>query len=226
MSRSEPPLADPAPRIARARSRLTMVRRLAEIGMMIAEALAADAPRAALASSRRDPLEVFCRLSRAVRLALVLEQRIENGLVALRPKVIAPTVGELEFCLPSPPPPPSNHFRNRVHDRLYLMAYGLTPDEAQARATVLNLETRLLDGAHYDAFLDLPFEAAVRAIGQDLGLDYDRWAAAIAKTEDRERCDDDESPFGSVPDPTDWDPSPEAAAARRRQSAGEAQITR
>jgi len=84
----------PDPRIARAERWLCMLWWLSEIGMWLVEALvrhAAPGASSAKSSGPRmafpfgfDPAEAYERFSRAVRLALTLEAKIEREIAALR----------------------------------------------------------------------------------------------------------------------------------------------
>ena len=81
--------------IARAERRLAMLERLAEIGMALAEEIGARNVNAPYhPEPRHDPARSFAVVSRAVRLTLAFEVRIEAALVALRngetPSVPAP----------------------------------------------------------------------------------------------------------------------------------------
>ena len=71
--------------IAHAERRLAMLERLAEIGMALAEEIGARNVNAPYhPEPRHDPARSFAAVSRAVRLTLALEVRIEAALVALR----------------------------------------------------------------------------------------------------------------------------------------------
>jgi hypothetical protein len=81
-------LADGSPdaSVVLAESRLRMLRRLAEIGMELAERTLNT--ETAAAEKGRDPADSFARLSRAIRLTLILEAKTEAELRDLRAGVV------------------------------------------------------------------------------------------------------------------------------------------
>jgi len=210
-----PTTAEPAATaIARAERRLAMLRRLADLGMQLAEELAGRAVSSSdRAEPKHDPAESFARISRAVRLTLALEARFEQELAALRAgdAAAAPTVD------PYPRPPfddpakkkdhPSAH-RNRIRDNVWDVMNHEVTDIYPAHEILDDLHERLTEGERYDSFLYRPLRESVEAICQDLGLtpDWSRW------TED-----------GFPPDtrnprldwPSMWGPDPERAERRR-----------
>ena len=210
--------ADPAtPEIAQSERRLAMLRRLAELGMQIAEGLARRAVSAADdAEPKHDPAESFARASRAVRLTLALEARFEQELAAL---IAGDKAAEASRAdpLPEPPRDPSRKpnpldrasaHRNRVRDNVWdVMNHEIT-DIFRAQETLDDLHERLTEGDRYDSLLYRPLRESVEAICNDLGIspDWSRW------TED-----------GFSPEtrttrrhwPSFWAPDPVAAKARR-----------
>ena len=204
---TQPPPGDPAPRMARARGRLGLFREAAEICLGHARELKVGAPRAACACARRDPAEVCGRLSRHVRLALIEEGRIENEIAALKPKPVVATVSDLGFDLPPPPPKSPNSFRYTLVDEIYKAVHGMIAGEDNVRGVTRALVADLADGDRYDAFLDLPFEAAARAICKDIGIDWDVWAEAVRRSEEEARAENDANPWNTPPDPADWAPT-------------------
>jgi hypothetical protein len=81
----------PDPAVLRAERRLRLLAELTEIGMELARALRpgapdepADATPDATPAKRRDPAEVFDRLSRAIRLTVALETRTDEALRDLK----------------------------------------------------------------------------------------------------------------------------------------------
>jgi hypothetical protein len=216
-SREPPPAADDdAAPITCAEQRLAMLRRLAELGMQLAEKLAERAVSSPSdAEPKHDPAESFARISRAVRLTLALEAKFEQDLAAPRAAgaSAAPTVD------PHPRPPfddpwglkkrdhPSEH-RNRIRDNVWDVLNHDVSDVHQATELLGDLHERLTDGERYDSFLYRPLRESVEAICNDLGLapDWSRW------TED-----------GFPPDTRNprrdwasfWRPNPERAEERR-----------
>jgi len=186
-------------RIARAEQRLAMLRELAEIGMALTRELARreleGAPEAAadpnptapkpapktVSVPGRDPADAFARLSRAVRLTLVLEAKAEDELDALRD---GGTDGEDEApfsdpYLPNPGPPRDypSAYRNKVRDAVFDVVNREIKDPEPAYEILDALHERLTEGERYDAFIHRPLKQAVAAVCNDLGLhpDWSRW---------------------------------------------------
>jgi len=215
------PADPPALEIARAEQRLAMLRRLADLGMQVAEDLAKRAVSAAQdAEPRHDPAESFARASRAVRLTLALEVRFEQELAALIAGAKAAAAAPHGDPLPEPPRglsrrlDPRDHataHRNRVRDNVWdVMNHEIT-DVFRAHEALDDLHERLAEGDRYDSLLYRPLRESVEAICKDLGFnpDWSRW------TED-----------GFSPEtrttrrhwPSFWSPDPERARARRLAS--------
>jgi len=215
-----PPPADSAAAISHAERRLAMLRRLAELGMKLAEELAGRAvPGGDRPEPKHDPAESFARISRAVRLTLALEAKFEQDLAALRAggAPAAPTVD------PHPRPPfddpwglkkrdhPSAH-RNRVRDNVWDVMDHEIDDIYQAQESLDDLHERLTDGERYDSLLYRPLRESVAAICQDLGLtpDWSRWTDDGFLPDTRNRGHDWAS---------SWRPDPERAVANRLANA-------
>jgi len=204
--------------IERAEQRLAMLRRLAELGMQLAEKLTERALSApADPEPKHDPAESFARVSRAVRLSLALEAKADQDLAALR-EGRAPAVPDVDPDAWTPPDDPlgkktrdhpSAH-RNRVRDNVWDVINHETAinDLLPSHEVLDDLHERLTEGERYDAFLYRPLRESVEAICKDLGLTFDasRW------TED-----------GFPPDtrnkrydwPSMWRPDPKRVEARR-----------
>ena len=226
-----PPSCDPpapadaaAGAIAQAERRLAMLRRLADLGMTLAEELAGRAvPGADRPEPKHDPAESFARISRAVRLTLALEARLEQDLAALRAGGVPTAAGAAApdaWIFPDDPgrlktrDHPSAH-RNRIRDNVWdAINHETAINDLKPSTEILdNLHERLTEGERYDAFLFRPLRESVEAICKDLGLtpDWSRW------TED-----------GFPPDtrnprhdwPSMWRPDPERIEARRLARAG------
>jgi hypothetical protein len=210
----------PAAMIERAEQRLTMLRRLAELGMKLAEELT----QRTLAASkdpepRHDPAGSFARVSRAVRLTLALEAKVDQDLAALRQ---GPAVQDIDWAaVPGQPrvfpsrrvskDHPSAH-RNKVRDNVWEVINEEVRDIYPAQEVLDSLHERLTEGERYDAFLFRPLRESVEAICADLNLtpDWSRW------TDD-----------GFPPDtrttrydwPDMWSPDSARAEARRQRKA-------
>ena len=155
-------------RILRAEERLRILRDLAELGLRLARRLVSDngvysdAPVASGASA-----EAFARVSRAVRLTLTLEARMDDDLAALRagPVTAAPVAERGRKASPGR--------RDQIRERVREVIDREVAADHEAMETFADFNERLFDSERYDAFLDLPFEDAIAAICKDLGLPPD-----------------------------------------------------
>jgi hypothetical protein len=213
------PTSTAAPAIARAERRLAILGRLAELGMQIAEALtkrAVSEPKDP--EPKHDAGRSFAYVSRAVRLTVALEAKIEQDLAALREgRGAAAPADEDDPVWRFPEDPlglkerdhPSAH-RNRIRDNVWDAINHETAitDLLPSHEVLDNLHERLTEGERYDSLLFRPLRESVEAICKDLELtpDWSRW------TED-----------GFPPDtrnprrdwPSMWRPNPERAERRR-----------
>jgi len=179
-------------RIARAEQRLAMLRELAELGMALTRELARReldaAPDAAAAPAststpvsgpRRDPADAFARLSRAVRLTLVLEAKAEDELQAMLDGDDDEDSPFSDPYLPNPGPPRDHPsaYRNKVRDAVFDVVNREIKDPEPAYEILDALHERLTEGERYDAFIHRPLKQAVAAVCNDLGLhpDWSRW---------------------------------------------------
>ena len=155
-------------RAIRSEERLRILRDLAELGLRLARRLVSDngrysdAPGASGASAK-----AFARVSRAVRLTLNLEARMDDELAALRagPVTVAPVA--------EPGRNPSAGRRDQIRERVRDVIDRELAADHEAMETFADFNERLFDSERYDAFLDLPFEDAIAAICKDLGLPSD-----------------------------------------------------
>ena len=172
--------------VARAEQRREMLRELAEMGMVIARELsqrAANDP-----SPRREPASPFAAVSRAIRLTLALEARVEEEILALRN-------GESKFASAAPwltPAPPVTRNacdiicegspdprRNRIRNEVWEAASQTFDERApEWELAAIRLHERLNDTDAYDHLVSLPWREAVEAICCDLGLtpDWSGWS--------------------------------------------------
>ena len=182
------PTETPDPRIDDAEARLRVLRELREFGMeqaelatrrarVLTEALEAGAEPPKIA----DPGDVFTRVFRGMRCALVLEARFDDDLYALRAGTYAPERGRAPHGAPSGDP--AKPVRDRMPERSRLRGHVLEltdPDsmeEPECERIYSQLTERLYESERYDLLLDLPLEQAVEAICKDLGIrpQYELW---------------------------------------------------
>lgn len=170
--------------IARAEQRREMLRELAEMGMVIARELSHRAAHDA--SPRREPAPHFAAVSRAIRLTLALEARVEEEILALRngdlasasaaatpPAPVRPTW--CDIISKESPDPRRNHIRDEVWEAANQTFEQGAPEWERA---LMRLHERLNETDAYDHLVCLPWRAAVEAICNDLGLnpDWSGWS--------------------------------------------------
>jgi hypothetical protein len=182
------PSETPDPRIAGAEARLRVLRDLREFGMeqaelatrrarVLTQALEAGAEPPKIA----DPGDVFARVFRGMRCALVLEARLEDDLYALRAGTYAPESGRAPQG--SRADDPAKPVRDRMPERSRLRGHVLEltdPDsmeEPECERIYSQLTERLYESERYDLLLDLPIDQAIEAICKDLGIrpQYELW---------------------------------------------------
>jgi hypothetical protein len=204
--------------IERAEQRLAMLRRLAELGMQLAEKLTERALSApAEAEPKHDPAESFARVSRAVRLSLALEAKADQDLAALR-EGRAPAAAAVDPDAWTPPDDPlglktrdhpSAH-RNRVRDNVWDVINHETAinDLLPSHEVLDDLHERLTEGERYDSLLYRPLRESVEAICKDLGLTFDasRWTEEGFPPDTRNQRHDW---------PSMWRPDPKRVEKRR-----------
>ncbi len=164
------PDADPhlAEALAQAERRRAMLEELAEIGMNLARDVGAHAAAAMSAINEDnggDPTRAFATVSRAVRLTLAMEARLDAQILALRN---GKTPAGWGGTCPTPPrtkPTPAN--------------VGLDAEEP-GREGPGALRERLVDREAVEAFLGQPFEACLEAICRELRVGLPGDAEAVA----------------------------------------------
>ncbi len=170
MSSPQPlaPDADLAEDMAYAKRRRAMLDRMAEVGMALIEELGErniDAPYHP--EPRHDPARAFAALSRAVRLTLVLQGRVQAEIIALRKGVPAPVAAN--------PPRKTCDVHQVVDKASGDEESGDAATEADARD---RLYESLVDREDDEALLALPFDACVDAIRTDLSRHAEALPAA------------------------------------------------
>ena len=148
--------------IARAERRRAMLERLAEIGMALAQEIGERTVHAPLhPEPRHDPCQGFAAVSRAVRLTLALEARVEAEIFALRN-------GEMPAVV------------QRSSVAMSATARATSEEEPGDNAPETDPRDRtcesLIEREDDDALLALPFADCVEAIRADLGLRPDESA--------------------------------------------------
>jgi hypothetical protein len=176
------------PRIAYAEERLCALRGLREFGMeqaelatrrarVLTEALEAGAEPPKIA----DPGDVFARVFRGVRYALVLEARFDDDLYALRAGTYVPERGGAAHGARAGDPAKPERDRMPERSRLRGHVLELTDPDSMEEETCERvygqLTERLYETERYDLLLDLPLDQAVAAICKDLGIipQYEAW---------------------------------------------------
>ena len=218
--------------IARAERRREVLERLSKLGMNLAQDIAeraAQAPRAPdpdpepgktaaepPPEPRHEPGRAFAAVSRAVRLTMALEAKIDEEILALMrgetpgaaPKSSAAAAEEPAWT-PKPPPNAWERRRRKVAACVWdAVEEGMTDAQAADDLCAV-VQERLMESEVYDEFLFRPFRESVAAICQDLGLkpDWRRWDDELGFPAETRRTDHDFT--------GDWATWPSGAKARR-----------
>jgi hypothetical protein len=150
-----------APAVDRAESRLAMLDRVAVKGVAMIEAVEED--------GGKESAEVFAKLSRAVRLTLALQARLEEG-----PRIRAASAPAEAV---DPFAPLKTGRKAKVRELLRDVIDRETPDPEENDTLVDALEERLLCDDAYDHIEDLPLRDIVEHLCADLELkpDWSLW---------------------------------------------------
>ena len=177
-----PDAEDPhvAAAIARAERRRGKLERMSDVGMELVEQVGAQA--AAVNETREgDPCRAFAVVSRAVRMTLALEARVDDRILALRrgefpaarraraPAATEAVEAETANPVVRPPDPRRTRAGKAVREAIHLEIENIT--DARERLDALN--ERLFDRESYDVLLNLPLRDTVAAICADLGIEPD-----------------------------------------------------
>jgi hypothetical protein len=144
-----------------AAERKAMARKLAELGMRLAEKLVEDVE--ADASPVADPALAFSRLSRAVRLTLALEEKFEQGGTV---KTQAPGFSRIRGVILK------DEAGHRVREMIELEAEE-RGETFEAERLLRELDERLDDDEDLEDFAYLPLHESVRRLCTDLGVTFD-----------------------------------------------------
>jgi len=183
----------PDPRIDRTEERQRFLRQALEWGMenlematrrarVVTQAMEAGAMEAVAEPPKGvDPGDVFTRLFRGVRFALVLEAKVDDDLFALRAGTYVPEPrraprGPLSGDSPTLQPDRMAR-RDQIHGHVTELANPESYEEEERERIYGELHENLYESERYDALLDLPLEKAVETICNDLGVrpQYERW---------------------------------------------------
>lgn len=187
--------------IARAERRRAMLEHLAEVGTALADEIAKrfiDGPY--YPEPRNDPGRSFAAVSRAVRLTLALEGKLDEQIVALRngsaPVRSAPASVDRGASTRLAP--------ERVRDMVKTVLSRETGDKEEADRVESRIHECLVEREDYEALLSGDLRQCVEAICSDLGLDPD-WS-----------CWSDEEGFVRASgDPLrDWPSAPDGTRSR------------
>jgi hypothetical protein len=171
---SSPDAWEPAIDLAAARLErsLALLDRLAEKGLVLAEAVKEDGSAGSA--------DAFAKLSRAVRLTLMLKAKLEEGPPAPTAGGVAPADSPASDpgAVPSDPYAPLKTGRKaRVRELVREVIDRETPDAEENDILVDALEERLLCDEAYDDIEGLPVRDVVEHLCADLQLkpDWRRW---------------------------------------------------
>jgi len=164
--------------VARAERRLRVLEEITEIGMRLMRKLD-DAPAAGSDAPRPDPAVAFAKLSRAVRLTLDLEARVEEDLrAALAGQVeVRETRRETRDQPAGKADDPDEAARqasvSQVENQVELAIAREAESEKEYLEHLAALAERLEWDEAYDDVRDQPFREVVEALCKDIGLEPD-----------------------------------------------------
>ncbi len=177
--------AETAAAIARAEARRAVLERVTQLAMaLMEEVVAAKISQADEPAPRRDAERTFAQLSRAVRMTLALEERIDARILTIRngelpARAPAPSGGARRAAAKSTPAPPAEGdadqcpVRDPIQAAVWSAIDQTVGDEVEALHRFDRLYERLFESGEYDR-LDLEdFESAVKAICADLRIEPD-----------------------------------------------------
>ncbi len=162
-----PDVADPA--AARAELRLAKLQRLSDMGLAMAEAVTQDASA--------ESAEAFGKISRAVRLTITLEAKLDDALAARLAGQVAEAERRREAADNDPYAPLKSGPKARARELVRDVIDREIPDPEDHDTLTDALEERLLCDEAYDNIDGLPVRAVVERLCADLQLrpDWSRW---------------------------------------------------
>jgi hypothetical protein len=170
-------LADDDPSVVRAEGRLRMLRRLAEIGMELAEwTLNTEAAP----SKGQDPADAFARLSRAIRLTLTLEAKTDEALRDLKAGVVRKRKKERKRAARRHEAAAAKEAQERAEKVRELVAEAAEaeiPDAYEFAGRYFALRERLDEDTAYRDCGQRPLREIVERLCKDLMIspDWSRW---------------------------------------------------
>ena len=216
-----PGSSDTAGAITRAELRRAKLERLSDIGMELAEEIRERNVQAPLhPEPRHDPCRGFALVSRAVRLTLAFEARIDADIIAMRqgkPTSFDRPVAARRSAAPLQKPlaasRPLGPEAVRVRDAVQSAIHAKFDAWDGAMGALDELHERLIEYEIAERFVDRPWRECVDAICADLGLqpDWSGWS--------------EETGFAAPPGKPNvkwnmlWSYDPKRSEARRRRKA-------
>ena len=166
--------------IARAEARRAVLEKLTEVGMELVEEIRDRNVKAAYhPEPRHDPARAFALVSRAVRLTLAFEARIDAEILAMRKgDVIAPAKRAAEKPAAYPSTLALGPVGVRVRDTVVSAIHAEFDAWNGAMGALDELHERLVDYERQESFAARTWRECVDAICADLGLepDWNRWS--------------------------------------------------
>jgi hypothetical protein len=154
---------------ARAELRLAKLQRLSDKGLALADAVKED--------GAAESAEAFAKISRAVRLTLTLEAKLDDALSARLAGQIAEAQSRREAAENDPYAPLKTGPKARARELVRDVIDREIPDPEDHDTLTDALEERLLCDEAYDNIAGLPARAVVERLCADLRLhpDWSRW---------------------------------------------------
>jgi hypothetical protein len=170
-----------------------MLGELAELGLMLARELAVEARAAEDAGERAALVDAFHKTSRAVRLTLALdfklerdaarEAREEQALAERREAQVQATAQAAaqaaaeaaqaaeRAAAPAPPVNPVRRQKDRVRGVLNRLLWTESEGDAETYDVLTeDLDVRLAEAARAEGFIDMPVEVLAQRLKADMGL--------------------------------------------------------
>jgi hypothetical protein len=166
-----------------------MLGELAELGLMLARELAVEARAAEDAGERVALADAFQKTSRAVRLTLALDFKLERDAAreareeqalaeqrAAQAQAAAEVAAEATLAAeraaaPAPPVNPVRRQKDRVRGVLNRLLWTESEGDAETYDVLTeDLDVRLAEAARAEGFIDMPVEVLAQRLKADMGL--------------------------------------------------------
>jgi hypothetical protein len=167
---------DDAAAVDRAERRLRLLERLTEIGMEMAEALAARV--AGGEECDKDPIDAYAKLSRAIRLTIALEAKADQQIAELKSGIVqARDLGRLSGRTAADLKMKEIFARGAIEACVAEVIFVEAKDPETTETLLDALVERLTEDEAYELISETPLREAVERLCKDLCLepDWSQW---------------------------------------------------